>query len=225
MRRTLLLLLPLCLPLGLAGCGDTPFSDVLRMSLLLPPLGPSGPPQPEELAPPPDTLPPATESAPGEPALLVSIGSRRATATLLQQNGEQRLWRSASGLVVATDGARVVATAGLPVWLTATRLDGPDPLDDPGALAERPAVFRRSVDLMRSSRSPDGMRFGVSLECRLRAVRQEEALLIEERCGGGASFTNRYWAVPETGSIWRSEQWVGGDRGLMVIEVLTPPAS
>ena len=42
--------------------------------------------------------------------------------------------------------------------------------------------------------------------------------------GGGASFTNRYWAVPETGAIWRSEQWVGEERP-MVIEVLTPPAS
>ena len=221
MRRTLLLLLPFLL----AGCGDTPFSDVLRMSLLLPPLGPSGPPQPEELAPPPDRLPPAAEAQPAEPALLVTIGSRRATATLVQQNGEQRMWRSPSGLVVATDGARVVATAGLPTWLAATRLDGNDPLDDPTALAERPAVFRRSVDLMKPGRSPEDMRFGVSLECRLRAVRQEEALLIEERCGGGASFTNRYWAVPETGSIWRSEQWVGGDRGPMVIEVLTPPAN
>ncbi|MFT8245583.1 YjbF family lipoprotein [Roseomonas sp. BN140053] len=216
MPRALLLL-----PLLLAACGDTTAGDILRASLLLPPRAPS---EAEALQPPPEGLPPTAESMPERPALSVAVGSRRTTATLLQQNGEQRLWRSGSGLVVGTDGARVVATAGLPTWVAATRLDGPDPLDDPLALVERPATLRRSVDLMRSDRSPEHMRFGLSLECRLRAVPTAEALIVEERCGGGASFTNRYWAVPDTGSIWRSEQWVGGTEP-MVVEVIVPPAS
>ena len=42
------------------------------------------------------------------------------------------------GLSVA-DGARVVATSGLPEVLAATRFDGPDPLANPAALlASRP---------------------------------------------------------------------------------------
>ncbi|MFC0408363.1 YjbF family lipoprotein [Roseomonas elaeocarpi] len=193
----------------LAACGNTPTGDLLRAGL----------------APPPSRLPPeGAEALPPEPALSVTINGRRTIATLIQSNGEQRMWRSPNGLVVQTDGARVVATAGTRTWLAATRIDGPDPLDDPTALADQPAVMHRSVDLMRSDRSPDHMRFGVPVECRLRGVRQPDALLIEERCGGGASFTNLYWAEPETGSIWRSQQWVGGDAPA-VIEVITPPAS
>ncbi len=227
MRRALLPLL--LLPSLLAGCGDASPREVLRAGIwpfgFL--LGDGAPEPPADLPPPRDRLAaaaPGTGDPPAEPALLVSVGRRRVVATLLEQNGERRTWRSPDGTVVATDGARVVATAGLPVWLAATRIDGPDPLDDPTALADQPATARRSVDLMRANRDPQDMRFGVGLECRLRAAREADALLVEERCGGGASFTNRYWAVPETGSIFRSEQWVGGDAP-MVVEVLTPPAS
>lgn len=212
-----LLALPLLL---LAACGDTVMADLMR-----PVLGGPAADDPAGEAMPRSRLPaPAGDGLPAEPALSVRQGSRRVVAVMIEENGERRLWRSPDGLVVATDGARVTATAGTRTYLAATRLDGPDPLDDPTALAERPATLRRWVDLMRPDRSPDHMRFGLGLECRLRAARSGEALLVEERCGGGASFINRYWAVPETGAIWRSEQWVGEERP-MVIEVLTPPAS
>lgn len=219
MRRALL---PLLLLLPLAGCGVTPRALIWPFGFLL-----DDPEPVTDLAPPRDRYAgggAAAANPPEEPALMLSVGRRRVVATLLEQNGERRLWRSPDGTVVATDGARVVATAGLPVWLASTRLDGPDPLEDPTALADQPATARRSVDLMRPGRNPDDMRFGVPLECRFRAVREADALVVVERCGGGASFTNRYWAVPETGSIWRSEQWVGGEAP-MVVEVLTPPAS
>jgi hypothetical protein len=48
---------------------------------------------------------------------------------------------------------------------------------------------------------------------------------VEERCGGGARFVNRYWADAETGAVWRSEQWVGTDGRPMTIEVISPPAN
>jgi hypothetical protein len=69
------------------------------------------------------------------------------------------------------------------------------------------------------------MRFGVTLECRMRATRVTEGLFVEERCGGGARFVNRYWADAETGAVWRSEQWVGMDGRPMTIEVISPPAN
>ena len=168
-----------------------------------------------------------TAHPPGDmPALRVSWGSSRALVLLIQQNGENRLWRSGGGLVVATDGARVVATAGLRDWLASTRLDGPDPLDDPLALVGQPAAtLRRELDLMRGDRSPDSMRFGVALSCRLTASLEGAAVLVLEHCRrrGGKSFTNRYWADPASGGIYRSEQWVG-DTGTMRLEVVTPPS-
>jgi hypothetical protein len=171
----------------------------------------------------------AQAAAAGEPALYLRWGSRAVVALLAQQSGENRMWRSPGGVVVATDGARVVATAGLRDWLAATRLDGPDPLDEPLQLLGREMPLRRQVDLMRSDRSPEGMRFGLSLNCRLRGsltdgVQAPRALLVTERCrGSGESFTNRFWADPDTGGIYRSEQWIG-PQGPLWVEVVNPPS-
>jgi hypothetical protein len=150
--------------------------------------------------------PAAVESA----ALEISLGGRREVAALIQQNGALRMWRSPGGLVVATDGPRVVATAGLSTWLTATRREGADPLDDPFAIGEGDHRTRRVVDLGSADRDPGGMRFGLASNCALRRILLEGEPVIEERCGGPAgSYVNRFWLDVTTGAIWRSEQWVG----------------
>lgn len=198
----------LALCLATAACGSLPRMDDLFA---------------REERPPPLAIA-ATARAVEEPTLRIAQGRRQAMAVLVQQNGEMRLWRSPEGLVVATDGARVVATAGLPLWLAASRIDGEDPLDNPEAIIGRTVPMRRSVDLMRRNRSPEDMRFGVALDCRLRARRTGESILVEEGCaGGGHRFVNRYWAEGENGAVWRSEQWVGDDDEPMKVEVLAPP--
>ena len=217
---------------ALTGCEDARtvreagrfMGNVFRVAALLPPI-PGDNPEPRRYDAPEGALEEPGETVPAGPSLLVTYGSQRKVFTLLQANGEQRLWRSADGTVMGTDGARVVATAGLSTWVAATRFDGPDPLAAPNTLLDQPAPARRLVDLMTSARDPDRMRFGVSLECRLRAARAEGALYVEERCGGGARFVNRFWADPNTGAVWRSEQWVGLDDRMMTVEVLTPPAT
>jgi hypothetical protein len=161
----------------------------------------------------PAPRPAAVEGA----ALELSLGGRREVAALIQQNGALRMWRSPGGLVVATDGPRVVATAGLPTWLTATRREGADPLDDPFAIGEGAARARRVVDLASADRGPEGMRFGLASNCALRRILLEGEHVIEERCGGAAgSYVNRFWLDPTTGAIWRSEQWVGGGSPLIL---------
>jgi hypothetical protein len=229
MRRALFLL-----PLLLAACEAADMGEIgrsaeniLRASVFLPPRQDGLTPTRHKA---PDGILTEIETETGPavtdgPALLVSYGSQRKVLTMIQGNGEQRMWRSDDGTVVATDGARVVATAGTVTNLAATRFDNPDPLDDVTALVERPAMARRVVDLIPASRDPNRMRFGIALECRMRAARVPEGLFVEERCGGGARFVNHYWADAETGAIWRSEQWVGMDRRPMVIEVISPPAN
>lgn len=174
---------------------------------------------------PPD--PPGEITVPDTRLLRFTVGKRTGTALPVQEVGERRLWRHRSGLVVATDGARIVATAGLPEVLAATRFDGPDPLSNPVALLEQPAETRRLVDLMRADREPAGMRFGISVQCRLQAARtaaDETLLLVEERCRarGTPGFTNRFWADAESGAILRSEQWVGQGVPPMVVEFSGP---
>jgi Group 4 capsule polysaccharide lipoprotein gfcB, YjbF len=207
MRVWPLLLLSLC------ACGDTPlrstWADLSRRF-------PAGNPLPAEAAE------AGTEAG---PALQLRIGKRAAQATLLSGTGDRRLWRAGAGVVVATDGGRVVATSGLREVLVATRFDGPDPLAKPVELLDRPSVARRLVDLMRSDRKPEGMRFGIAVRCRLSAAPLAEdgaVLVVEERCragsAGGGAHTNRFLADAATGTVLRAEQWIGPGLPPMLVD-------
>ncbi len=204
--------------LSLCGCGDTPlrsaWADLSRRL-------PAGDPIPAEAA--------EESGADTGPALRLRVGGRPARAALVSEQGERRLWRAGAGLAVATDGGRVVATSGLREVLVATRFDGPDPLSAPAELLDRPAEARRLVDLMRSDRQPQGMRFGVPVRCRLRASplagdAAAGGLLVEERCRAGAegAHTNRFWADSATGAVLRAEQWVGPGLPPMTVEFSDP---
>jgi Group 4 capsule polysaccharide lipoprotein gfcB, YjbF len=202
--------------LSLCGCGDTPlrsaWADLSRRL-------PAGDPITAE----------AAEGGADEtgPALLLRVGGRSARAALVSEQGERRLWRAGGGVVVATDGGRVVATSGLREVLVSTRFDGPDPLASPADLLDRPAEARRLVDLMRSDRQPSGMRFGITVRCRLRAsplAEEAAVLVVEERCraGGEGAHTNRFWAEAATGTVLRAEQWVGPGLPLMTLDFTDP---
>lgn len=187
----------------LPGCGDTLWTGLL-----------------------PGRVAPGQDIEPAGPALRLTLRGRASHAALVQETGERRLWRTAGNQVVETDGGRVVATAGLGEMLAATRFDGPDPLAAPAALLERPALARRMVDLMRADRAPEGMRFGVRLECRLQARPTEEAavLLVEETCRaeGAGRFTNRFWVAAEGGAVLHAQQWVGPGLPMLTVEFLGP---
>ena len=214
----------------LAACGNTTGADVVRVMVWPIPLPDSwaGGPPAERAG---DWDAAAATPGEGEPALSLTLGSRRGVATLIQQEGERRLWRTSGGIVVATEGARVVATAGLRDILAATRFDGADPLLRIAEVGDGTLRGARVVDMMRAGRDPAQMRFGLRLECRLRQSLESEAgeddlVLIEEACTGAASFTNRFWADPQSYAVYRSEQWVGEGMPPLVVEVVSAaPAS
>jgi hypothetical protein len=209
----------LCLLLPLAACSGgsaDAMTERTGLSALLPDNPLNGLFTPSPLAS------PWPEDEAEGPALRLTLGRRSAGARMVHQQGARQMWRTRSGVVVALDGARVVATSGLPTLLAATRFDGPDPLAEPLRLRGQPAEARRVLDLMSASREPAGMRFGVALQCRLSAATQlaepsaeedveEGWLAITERCraDGLRPITNRFWADPRTGEMLYSEQWVG----------------
>lgn len=150
---------------------------------------------------------------PDGPYLRLAQGRRASDARLISQQGERRMWRTRGGVVVATDGVRVVATAGLPTMVAATRFDGPDPVAEPQSLVARSADARRVIDVMTASRDPGEMRFGIALNCRLSSAPSEEAdtVIITETCRGEGMgvIRNRFWMDRDTSSIHTSEQWIG----------------
>ncbi len=206
-----------------AACGPFLHDDILPPALLPPALTEaifgSGEPEAEWESEP-------AEPPQGEPALLLRLGSRRGVAILLQEEGERRLWRTPGGVAVATEGARVVATAGLRQVLAATRFDGTDLLARLPELGEGQWRATRVVDLMRSASDPTRMRFGVRLDCRLTVTPAEvaETLLATETCRGGATFTSRFWADARSYAVFRSEQWVGDDMPPLMVEVIATRA-
>jgi hypothetical protein len=204
MNDRLLLLVSCVLSLGLGGCGNSLWSDMGRQS--------AGSNRARE------------EVEPEGRALRVTLGGRAAYATLLQESGNRRLWRTGSGLVVATDGSRVVATAGTKEILAATRFEGPDPLADLSGLLVQQVPARRSVDLMAANLDASTMRFGVPVDCQMLASHTTDPgiLLVEERCraAGEGRFTNRFWVEAEGGVVLRAEQWIGPGVGMLGVEFL-----
>jgi hypothetical protein len=190
----------------LAACGQTPSGEALRMATEAPggAAAQAG----------------ASETRAEQGPSLLLQGPRRVVLTPASGTGARQVWRGAGNVALATDGARVVATAGLAQMVMATRLDGPDPLEDARALVGREARARRTIDLAGADRDPGSMRFGLVVDCTLRGNAEGGWVVVEERCGGDvASFTNRFWADPATGMIWRSEQWAGDGVPMLSVQL------
>jgi hypothetical protein len=206
---------PLLLPLLLAACGDTLFARYADTAWT----------EAVELAATPLEDLPEAEG----PALRLWIRGRPTAAMLLQEIGERRIWRTAAGQVVSTEGGRVTATAGFRQYVAATRFDGPDPLANPAELLDQPAAARRLVDLQEPNSGPEGMRFGLALNCRLRAEATEdsEILLVRESCRsrGRPGFTNLFWVEAAGGAVVRAEQWIGPAMPMLLMEFLSPRSS
>ena len=113
--------------------------------------------------------------------------------------------------------------------MAATHFDGSDPLANPAGLLDRTVSARRLVDLKDPDGELEGMRFGLALDCRLRAEATEDAeiLLMRERCRSRGRFglTNLFWVEATGGAVVRAEQWIGPSMPMLVMEFLSPRSS
>jgi hypothetical protein len=125
------------------------------------------------------------------------------------------------GFVFVTEGARVVATAGLPTMLLASAPIGDDPLRRAAPLGPAPLRLAYSLDLAGADGRPEQMRFGQVVQCRIEAEEAAIGGVIErvEICEGAAFFTNRFWFRAADRVLIRSEQWIGRDVPALRLEV------
>jgi hypothetical protein len=125
------------------------------------------------------------------------------------------------GFVFVTEGARVVATAGLPTMLLASAPIGQDPLRRATPLGPAPVRLAHSLDLAGADGRAEQMRFGQVVQCRIEPEEPAIGGVIEraEICEGEVAFTNRFWFRATDRVLIRSEQWIGRDVPLLRLEV------
>ncbi len=198
----------LSLALMLGGCG------VLGGAGLI------GTPPPAGQMLPPEQLASLTAPPPGR-ALWAELGQDAGPARPVREEGPRRFWRMDEGFVFVTEGARVVATAGLPTMLLANAPIGADPLRRAAPLGPAPLRLAHSLDLAGADGRPEQMRFGQVVQCLIEAEEPAIGGVIErvEICDGAAVFTNRFWFRAADRVLIRSEQWIGRDVPPLRLEV------
>lgn len=143
-------------------------------------------------------------------------------------NGEQ-LWTSASHVVIATRGGRIVRTVGLASNVSAVTPAGAQAIPPLTSVPSGAASYSRLEDL------PDSRVYGASLSCKaVYRGRQTIVILgrgistakVEENCVSKSlswSFTDSYWLDADSGLVWKSIQHVSPIKGVIETEILRPP--
>ena len=169
---------------------------------------------------PPEQLAPLVAPPAGR-ALWAELGQDAGPARPVREEGPRRFWRMDQGFVFVTEGARVVATAGLPTMLLASAPIGEDPLRHAAPLGPAPIRVAHSLDISGAEGRPEQMRFGQVVQCRIEAEEPAIGSVIErvEICEGAAFFTNRFWFREADRVLIRSEQWIGRDVPPLRLEV------
>ncbi len=154
-------------------------------------------------------------------ALWAELGQDAGVARPVRQEGPRYFWRMDEGFVFVTEGARVVATAGLPTMLLANTPIGDDPLRRAARLGPAPVRLAHSFDFAGAEGRPEQMRFGQVVQCRIEAEEPAIGGVIErvEFCEGAAFFTNRFWFRAADRVLIRAEQWIGRDVPPLRLEV------
>lgn len=177
-------------------------------------------PAPQGQLVPPEALAPLAAPPAGR-ALWAELGEDAGLARPVRQEGSRRFWRMDQGLVFVTEGARVVATAGLPSLLLANTPIGDDPLRRAAPLGPAPVRLAHSFDFAGAEGRPEQMRFGQVVQCRIEPEEPAIGGVIErvEICEGSVAFTNRFWFRAADRVLIRSEQWIGRDLPPLRLEV------
>lgn len=160
---------------------------------------------------------------------LMDADGNRSYVVPVADNGGYLNYQDAARRSLIMRGGLITATQGLSYNLSAVRFDMDDPIVTPKPVAKWPASVFRNYQFKLSGGARD---FEITTACAYTLGPRErieivelffETVRVDETCSNTQrSFTNSYWAEPNTGFIWRSKQWIGPLQDAMHLEIIRP---
>ena len=145
---------------------------------------------------------------------------------LATDSNDEQLWTSASHVVIATRGGRIVRTVGLPTNVSAVTPAVGQAIPLLSASLSGTVSYSRLADL------PDNRIYGAALACKL-VYRGRQTIVIlgrglttikiDENCASKAlnwTFTDSYWMDVDNRLVWKSIQHIGPEKGKIETEIL-----
>ncbi|MEM7190553.1 MAG: YjbF family lipoprotein [Pseudomonadota bacterium] len=155
----------------------------------------------------------------------------RGFAVAIADNGGYVTYQDPSGRSVIFRGGLLTGTRGFGFDMAAVRHQVDDPVITPTPVADWPATIARNYQFWLEAAAD----YEITVQCVVEFVARETVEIVEinfdlariqERCGNGTrTFTNTYWVDPDSGQIWKSEQWAGPRIEPFIIEVVRPYAA
>lgn len=150
----------------------------------------------------------------------------------LADNGGYIVYQDATRRGFTMLGGLVTATQGVGYSLAGVRNAIEDPIARPTPITDWPESVFRSYEFKRAGGARD---FQITTSCRFEVGARERIEIIElffdtvrvvETCSNTVrTFQNLYWVDPNTGFIWRSEQWTGPKGVDLKLEIIRPYAA
>jgi Group 4 capsule polysaccharide lipoprotein gfcB, YjbF len=212
------------LALGLAGCSSTGDNSFQRMGALAKDsiMGSN-----EVVAQPELTRAQLNEIPSATIALSLGDGPRTFLVPLAD-NGGYLNYLDAGGRGIVMLGGAVTGTQSLGQDLEAVRQQQDDPIARPTPAAAWPDQVTRDYQFAQRS----GVEYSITLSCVFEPLVNETIEIVEiefdvvrisEICTNARrQIVNTYWVEPETGFIWKSQQWLGPYLEQATIEIIRP---
>ena len=155
-------------------------------------------------------------------------GDAKSILVPLANNGGHLVYEDTLGGSFVIFGGLVTATHGLAKNLSAVKYGLDDPVAKPTPVSDWPDTVARNYQFARTNAKD----YEISVVCVPRVAARERieifeilftVVRIQETCTNPRrTFTNTYWVKEENGFIWKSEQWIGPEPGLVTVEIIRP---
>ncbi|MEM9060937.1 MAG: YjbF family lipoprotein [Pseudomonadota bacterium] len=182
--------------------------------------------------PPPEPFNPTRAELNEVPFATIAVSiedSPRTFVVPLADNGGYLIYQDAFRRGIVMRGGLITATQGLSYNLSAVKHDLDDPVIAPRALSRWPESIFRNYQFALSGGARD---FQITVACSYRPGTPErieiielffDTIRVEEVCSNTVrEFRNTYWVDPNSGFIWKSEQWIGPRQQPMTVEIIRP---